>query len=646
MTTVSDWRTQNRPVAGNDQLRLMQKMDTDSAALRMVLGGYYLCVYVAHLDKTAHQGGPSLTTSLPCAKSTLTGIRTKEINKMEKSVVQLLREAAAALEDRSPSQTPDRPVTVSGAGTSARHGASGTRAEVLRLFRPYNRPQSAPCLMPKTTKKTFTHRFFCLANRRQELVPGTAEKYELEKAGLGERRLTFSDKFCTAAEFANILLSHYPALHDCGGYQLLRIRGSSRSRMLAVIDCPSNGYTPHYLCTSANIGQAIIYVRPLQKDISLQNLTQTQEDESVTQCMVTCMYCGQNFMMNHIQDHVDVCEAAHPESQATASSSPSTHPASQATASSSSSTHPASQATASSSSSTHPASQATASSSSSTHPASQATASSSPFIHQASQATASSSSSPSTHPASQATASSSSSPSTHPASQATASSSPSTHPASQATASSSPSTHPASQATASSSSSPFIHQASHPNASSTPSDRASWSMELLFEEWKLEPDLQSATKMYRDLMLQNAEDKPNLLITLDMHSTETDRERAMLFFYKQTNVDWTRPFEVRLKADSAMGDGVKRHLFSLLLDKIHTGLQLDLDTCGGKTLFSIGEADHLVPSTSRTLLDGDLFRVVGRVIGHSFINGGPMLTGLSLSSNCCVDPKITPLSWS
>lgn len=48
-------------------------------------------------------------------------------------------------------------------------------------------------------------------------------------------------------------------------------------------------------------------------------------------------------------------------------------------------------------------------------------------------------------------------------------------------------------------------------------------------------------------MLHNAEDKPNLLITLDMHSTETDRERVMLFFYKQTNVDWTRPFEVRLK---------------------------------------------------------------------------------------------------
>lgn len=28
-------------------------------------------------------------------------------------------------------------------------------------------------------------------------------------------------------------------------------------------------------------------------------------------------------------------------------------------------------------------------------------------------------------------------------------------------------------------------------------------------------------------------------------------------------------------------------------------------------------------------MGGDLFRVVGRMIGHSFINGGPLYTGLS-----------------
>lgn len=38
-----------------------------------------------------------------------------------------------------------------------------------------------------------------------------------------------------------------------------------------------------------------------------------------------------------------------------------------------------------------------------------------------------------------------------------------------------------------------------------------------------------------------------------------------------------------------------------------------------------------MPSTSRLLLDSDLFRVIGRMIGHSFLHGGPLLTGLSRS---------------
>lgn len=48
-----------------------------------------------------------------------------------------------------------------------------------------------------------------------------------------------------------------------------------------------------------------------------------------------------------------------------------------------------------------------------------------------------------------------------------------------------------------------------------------------------------------------------------------------------------------------------------------------------KTLLFEGEQDHLTPSTSRLLLESDFFVVAGRVIGHSFLNGGPRLVGLS-----------------
>lgn len=47
------------------------------------------------------------------------------------------------------------------------------------------------------------------------------------------------------------------------------------------------------------------------------------------------------------------------------------------------------------------------------------------------------------------------------------------------------------------------------------------------------------------------------------------------------------------------------------------------------TLLFEGQENHLVPSTSQMLADSDLFVVAGRMIGHSFLNDGPRLHGLS-----------------
>lgn len=42
-----------------------------------------------------------------------------------------------------------------------------------------------------------------------------------------------------------------------------------------------------------------------------------------------------------------------------------------------------------------------------------------------------------------------------------------------------------------------------------------------------------------------------------------------------------------------------------------------------------GEPDHLIPSVSEELLENNMFTVAGRMIGHSFLHGGPSLPGLS-----------------
>ncbi len=48
------------------------------------------------------------------------------------------------------------------------------------------------------------------------------------------------------------------------------------------------------------------------------------------------------------------------------------------------------------------------------------------------------------------------------------------------------------------------------------------------------------------------------------------------------------------------------------------------------TLFE-GEMDHLLPTASAVLVESELFVMAGRMIGHSLINQGPALSGLSLA---------------
>ncbi|CAL8350489.1 unnamed protein product [Boreogadus saida] len=444
----------------------------------------------------------------------------------ERTVAQLLREAATALDEQrgvgsaTNMPAPDR----TGEGRA-------NRGEVVRMFRPYQAPHQRRPHPPRRTPKTqsFTHRFFCLTGRRQEEVPNPSERFLLERAGLREKKITFPDKFCTATEFTAILLLNYPALRDCGGYQLLRARGTTRSKCLIPIDCPREGYTPHYLCSTANIGQAILYARPLQRDIDLETISQTEEPGPHTQCEVECMFCGQVINMASIQDHIDVCEISHQQSTSAAQTSAQSSAAQSSAQSAAQSAAPTS--------------------------ASQSAAPTS----------AAQSSAQSSAPTSAAQSSAQSSASTS-AAQSSAQSSASTS-AAQSSAQSSAST-----SAAQSSASTSAAQTSAASTSST--GRVS---DICNEEWKLEPDTKAAAKMFQTHLLKDADQKPTLMLTLDMHVTEEDRERAIIGFYKQTNIDWTRPFEVQLKGDCAIGDGVKKYFFSLCLNKLQTGLNLHLN---------------------------------------------------------------------
>lgn len=66
--------------------------------------------------------------------------------------------------------------------------------------------------------------------------------------------------------FRNTVLQYYLKLREGGGFLLLR---SASRTLLDVIEPPSSGYTSVYLADDISIGAAIIYIRPLQKDLDL-----------------------------------------------------------------------------------------------------------------------------------------------------------------------------------------------------------------------------------------------------------------------------------------------------------------------------------------------------------------------------------------
>lgn len=95
-------------------------------------------------------------------------------------------------------------------------------------------------------------------------VPDSRRKTELKVAGLGEKQLVIALR-ATAVQLHSKVLLTFPKLLDCGGYEFLRCLPNSRS--LVGIHTPNGGHTPQTL--KDDVGNARIYVRPLQKDLPM-----------------------------------------------------------------------------------------------------------------------------------------------------------------------------------------------------------------------------------------------------------------------------------------------------------------------------------------------------------------------------------------
>lgn len=131
-----------------------------------------------------------------------------------------------------------------------------------------SRKRKTSRFVPSKKKKiaTWTHTFVCLSHTSDDTVPDSDYRAELQMAGLGEKRIVL----LVCGDVHDIYLelsSQFPQLAECGGFELLRVPEGG-GKQLDVIASPENGYTTSYL--KAVVHHAKIYIRPLQKDLSLE----------------------------------------------------------------------------------------------------------------------------------------------------------------------------------------------------------------------------------------------------------------------------------------------------------------------------------------------------------------------------------------
>ncbi|XP_010773940.1 uncharacterized protein isoform X6 [Notothenia coriiceps] len=148
------------------------------------------------------------------------------------------------------------------------------------------------------------------------------------------------------------------------------------------------------------------------------------------------------------------------------------------------------------------------------------------------------------------------------------------------------------------------------------------------EAWKTILCPQAAATLFKRHLLRKNEVEPPIRASVDIREDQESQSREILAFYKSPQVDWARPLRCTLQGDAAVGVGVQRHFLSLAMFKLQHGFNINSGVSNITLLFE-GEQDHLLPATSQILVESNLFVVAGRMIGHSFLHGGPVLHGFS-----------------
>ena len=150
----------------------------------------------------------------------------------------------------------------------------------------------------KKSKRGWTLQFFCLSSVNKESIPTSSEKEILNKAGLGQKKITLFQGE-TESEVTEKLMSDegFPKLQEAGGFELLRCHPSTRTPSL--ISCRWNA---DELKKNVN-PQANIYIRPIQKNLTTEAINTPDESEE-TSFAIKCMKCKKEFNARSLRQHL------------------------------------------------------------------------------------------------------------------------------------------------------------------------------------------------------------------------------------------------------------------------------------------------------------------------------------------------------
>ncbi|XP_022810363.1 uncharacterized protein LOC111347376 isoform X2 [Stylophora pistillata] len=139
-------------------------------------------------------------------------------------------------------------------------------------------------------------KFVCLAAKEEVERPpiSVKERTALAKAGFGDASITFG---YNKSSVYNGIIQRFPQLSEVGGFYLLLFqRGIGEDAGFHRILPPRTPQRLKELC-----GQAKIFMRPVQKDIELDDKSGEERDADSDVPMINCFNCGAAIMMTDMQ---------------------------------------------------------------------------------------------------------------------------------------------------------------------------------------------------------------------------------------------------------------------------------------------------------------------------------------------------------